>query len=381
VLKNLFAHARTPIGVDFGAHSIKMLQLECRNGKYVAVAAACEPIGADLPSGTEVCRAALIQIIRKMLGDSRFAGIATVSCLPSSAIQYKNIRLPRMPAEELRAAVEWEATDRLHLSPDKTRVQYFDAGEVRQGEELRAEVILLAASVPHIDEQTGVLTGAGLSPQCVESVPSALARAIRLSQTNNMDEDGIQVVLDVGYSSSKALIVRNGRVMFFKSIEIGGKTLDEGVGQRLGLPIAEAAALRRRLQATDVVEPQTSQDQPLFGDARRETIERAVYESLRSAVNELGRELSLCLRYFSVTFRGRRPETVLLVGGEAYEAQLPRLLADCAGIAVEPLNLGQLVDFSRVCDIVGARDRWCEWGVAAGLAMWQPGRSANRGAA
>jgi len=378
-IKRWISSAKGPIGVDFGAHSIKMLQLTPRGDRFDVIAAAQEALPSDLPESGDLRKQALGQLITKMTSSGGFVGRSAVACLPATMIQFKNLRFPKMPADELTGAVAWEASDRLHLSSDQVRIQYFDAGEVRQGDEARQEIILMAAPIAAIDDHTEILTAGGLRPACIECVPSALVRALTTKPTDD-DPDPVRVIVDIGYASTKVVIARRGRVVFFKNIEISGQTLDAGVAQRLGLEPHEAAQLRQRLrpQADGATEDGT---QPLFGDTRRETVERAVYESMRTTLTDLGKELSLCLRYYSVTFRGRRPDYLLLTGGESTEPQLPKLLADAVGVTVQPVQLHERIDATPVRHLLGPPARLSEWSVAAGLAMWQPSRVMKRGAA
>jgi type IV pilus assembly protein PilM len=364
--------------VDFGAHSIKMLQLMPRGDQFEVIAAARQALPSDMPAAGDMRQQVLGQLIAKMVSSGGFVGKTAVACLPATAIQFKNLRFPKMPADELTAAVAWEAGDRLKLPPDEVRIQYFDAGEVRQGDETRQEIILMAASIAAIDDHAASLTVAGLRPACVECVPGALVRALATKATDD-DPDPVRVIVDIGYASTKVVIARRGRVVFFKNIEIGGRTLDAAVAQRLGLDPLEAAQLRRKFEtATGVA---TESVKPLFGDTQRDTIERAVDEAMRTTLADLGKELSLCLRYYSVTFRGRRPDELLLTGGESTDPRLARLLADAVGVTVGPVRLHERIDTTAAGHLLGCPSRLTEWSVAAGLAMWRPSRVMKRGAA
>ena len=52
-------------------------------------------------------------------------------------------------------------------------------------------------------------------------------------------------------------------------------------------------------------------------------------------MEDLTKEISLCLRYYSVTFRGQRPSRVRLMGGEAHDPQLVTMLSGALSISVE----------------------------------------------
>ena len=91
-------------------------------------------------------------------------------------------------------------------------------------------------------------------------------------------------------------------------------------------------------------------------------------DAIRPAVTQLAKEISLCVRYCSVTFRGLRPEKVTLTGGEAYDPALVELLRehlDAEILVGRPL---QGLDVSNVDLGADRRGVLTEWAVCAGLA-------------
>ncbi|MEX0777599.1 MAG: pilus assembly protein PilM [Phycisphaeraceae bacterium] len=377
----LFERGRCPIGVDLGSHTLRLLQLSRRGERLVALAAACADVPANLPAHGAARTEALAQTLRDMLDSGGFSGRQAVSCLPPADVHYKNLRLPPMPAEELAQAVKWEASDRLKLTDGQGQVQFFDAGEVRQGEDLREEIILLAAGAAQVEAHMQVLLQAGLQPVAIDAAPSALARTLTLDDDADAEAPA-RLLLDVGYSTSKALIVRHGRVLFFKLIDIGASHFDQTVAQRLTLPVAEAAQMRRKLAGDTPGRPGESDEAPaFFGSSRRESVERAVFEAMRPTAGELAREVALCVRYYSVTFRGRRPEQLLLGGGQAYDPHLLRVLAEDAGLSVAPARPLAGIDVSRVPILHQASGTLSQWMTATGLSLRNGIRQASSGRA
>lgn len=316
------AGGRCPIGVDLGAHSIKLLQLERRcegTASWSVAAAATRAMPTDLPPSGPQRITAISNIIRAMLSEAPFRGRTCVSCLPYSLIQFKNLRLPPMPADELRQAIEWEAADRLSAENGPVQFQYFDAGLVRQGDESRQEIILMTALPAAVEEHVTTLVQAGLGPMAVDVAPAALARvmAAHAEHDEQMREDGTsapaRVIIDVGHGATQVVIVREGRIVFVKLIDVG----------------------------------------PVNDDA---------------TVAELARELQLCLRYYSVTFRGVRPDRAALIGEADRDAELARKLSEQLGIRVEAVSPLRHVDTSRMPE-QARRAGLGRWAVAAGLSL------------
>ena len=95
------------------------------------------------------------------------------------------------------------------------------------------------------------------------------------------------------------------------------------------------------------------------------------------------REIQLCLRYFAVTFRGQRPESITFVGGDAHEPVLMAILGENIDI---PCTIGHPLRGVHQADLIGGPDRRTfqpAWAVAAGLALrdskWVEPRAAQRG--
>jgi type IV pilus assembly protein PilM len=100
------------------------------------------------------------------------------------------------------------------------------------------------------------------------------------------------------------------------------------------------------------------------GDARDPEIVRGIDESVRPVLEKLAHELSLCLRYYSVTFRGQPLSEIVLSGGEATDT----LAAWLSSQLDLPCAMGDpLRPFEK--DTVAGRHG--QWDVATGLALRQ----------
>lgn len=345
-----------PIGVDVGDHTIRMIQFTREADKPIALAAASRPLGRGVgPQSGEAYHQAVADAVRDMLSTGHFRGHQAVTCLPAASLIYKNIRLPKMPYNELASAVEWEASERLKFSGDAMSVQFFDAGEVVQGQDRRQEVILLAASKKFIDEHIQCLRSCDLELSAIDAVPSALARCIKHAYGVDEQDAPVRVVIDVGFNGTKVLLTRGARICFFKHIEIGGRHMDEALASKLDLPTSAASEARREWMS---------------GGSHGQNDSR-IASAMEPVLEEMTREVGLCLRYYSVTFRGRRPEEAWVIGGEAANAWLWARL--CEDVGLKPSENDPLLslDLTPVHAEVGGPDKWAGWGVAVGLALRQ----------
>ncbi|MEX2216451.1 MAG: pilus assembly protein PilM [Phycisphaeraceae bacterium] len=360
--------SRWPIGLEIASHALRAVQLAWDDRKWKVLSAATAPFPAEMPTDETERQATLQRLLEQLLSAGEFQGNQVVSCLPPSAMQYKNLRLPPMPANELNKAVQWEATDRLKFD-SQYQIQHFDAGEVRQGEETRREILLLAAPVRAIEQHVTMLQSAGLEPVAIDAAPAALAR---WAAAMDPDPEATQCVLSIDTDVSNVLIARQGRVLFFKPIELGTLQVDEAIATHLSLSLIDARDLRRT-RASAISGSATE------GGPDQQHISRAIGDALRGPLMELSREIGLCLRYYGVTFRGRRPEDLQIVGELANEPLLAELLPSAAGLAVATDVSRDYIDWPQ--SLEDAARQAPQLALAAGLSMRSKDTAANKGAA
>jgi Tfp pilus assembly PilM family ATPase len=156
---------------------------------------------------------------------------------------------------------------------------------------------------------------------------------------------------------------RGSEINFVKSIPVGGRRFDELVAEAMSLSPHDAVQLRQRLLRQQVSES-TSADAP-----PDENIRRAVLDAIRPALEQLSKEIALCVRYGSVTFRGPRADAITAIGGEAANADVLQVLTDQVRV---PLHLGKpLRNITLETEIQGIdrRNGQPEWTTAIGLAL------------
>jgi type IV pilus assembly protein PilM len=108
---------------------------------------------------------------------------------------------------------------------------------------------------------------------------------------------------------------------------------------------------------------------------------QAIVDVVSAVAEELTREISLCLRYYTVTFRGKRVGRAFFTGGGAYEYILLDVLKRQLAVEVEvaqPLKGFDMSSENLNFDS-DRRGLLCEWTVAMGLSLkgWNGAESLN----
>lgn len=349
-----------PIGLDIGASSIKLLQLADEAGEPRVLAAAY----CDLSEIEGDARGAAARVIGNALGEHPFRGREVVTALGVGEFQMKSIRLPKMPPDELASAVEFEAQERFDLGDGPAHFRHLLMGEVRHGDELKVEVIVFAAGEEATTARLELLDSLGLNPLAIDIAPCAVARSFVRFLRRAEDAHSINVFLDVGYRGTGIIFTRGCDISFLKVIDIGGQQFNKAVAHALSISVREAADLRLRIM-------RDSDGGRRAGDhaAVPEEMKAVVADAVRPLVERLSRDVQLCTRYFAVTFRGQKPESLTFVGGEAHEPLLLPLISEAVDV---PCMIGHpLRGISRLGSIAGRDRRITQpaWAVASGLAL------------
>ncbi|MDP6633529.1 MAG: pilus assembly protein PilM [Phycisphaerae bacterium] len=368
-MKLLRRKEQCPIALDIGADSIKMLQLDEVDGALIA--RACGqwqfPSTAIDP---EQRREMTIGAIREILRRGDFKGRRSVSSLSGSEVDIKNVRIEKLSESETLKALQWEAQDRFAFDVVPDRLKYVNSGQVRSGSETRSEIIMMAASEKAIDDHLSLLDAAGLRPEHIYPEPLAVFRMAQRSLRREADRDTVSVVLDLGAQATRVVVARGRQIVFIKTINIGGRSFDDAVGAQLNLELADAVELRARVMqaGAKAMGGNRKSDQDESEESRND-VDWTIRDAVRGRVEELAKEIALRLRYCSVTFRGLRPTTVMMAGGEVYDPAIMELLTENLGVECNVSQPLRGIDVSRVSLGMGPRTPMCEWAVAAGLAM------------
>jgi type IV pilus assembly protein PilM len=371
-----------PIGLDIGHNSIKMLQLAINGGHIRVLAADKARIDPRIDGNDRERRSFVISKIKQMLKDGNFRGKKVISCLPGDRLKITSLRLAGTESERIEQALRKEVTQRFGLDPDKDAVSYVLVGDVRQGDEIKSELILFAADNESIKDHINLLEEAGLRPVAIDLVPSALFRSFERSMQRQEDRERTVVFVDVGSRLTTVVFGRGRQISFVKQIAIGGSNFNQEVATKLGVGINEAEMLRGKLRmdrATNAEKAFWSSSQGSAGDesladvpplANLDVSTRQVMVDAISVVAEqLAREIALCFRYYTVTFRGKRVERAVFSGGEAYENILINILKRQLAVEIEVAQPFRGFDLTNLNFGNDRRGLLCEWAIAVGLGL------------
>lgn len=357
-----------PIGIDVGSGGVRAIQLQS-DGQTLSIRAAGK---VDTPGhfdSEQEQQDFVAEALSSILKDKGFKGRSAVTCVPGSDIHFKSFRIPKMPPEELRSAALFEAEERFAFGDEDAEYRYIDAGKIRQGQESRQEIIAMGCCGAALREHLGLLIRVGLVCEAVDVAPCAVARCFADEISAAQDQGQAYLFVDIGDQGSRITTTIDQEIVFVKSAKIGGHELNRLAGTTLNLNPDEALQLRR-----DILSRYADPDGKDISRQQQEIFDSA-FSAITPGIEQLGKEIGLCLRYYAVTFRGIRPHELICVGGHSYETPLLKTLTELTGV---PAKRGAPFKNIEVGSVFPERlrgDGLVEWTTAVGLSL--RGRSAT----
>lgn len=407
-----------PIAVDFGASSLKVLQLEGGDAPSLIAAAAVDvPDNIRHDAGKRF--AFQFQALPKLIRSAGFKGRRAMCAIPAAHMFCKHMQFPKAEGVDLKSLVQAAVHQHLACPPEALvyrHVPVEGAQPVGSGAG-KTEVICLAAAREMIGRMMIALREARL--ECVGMHPEYSATMAAFAHLNRRADDAnlATLYLDLAYGTTKVAIGHGTNLVFAKTVPMAGAEFDEAVARALDVQTGEARA--RRLAAAELVAhpapgPKTpgaaghamlnaARRQAGAGDAPAEgdspvalADERRVglpvpgssgdvldQPPARVATEEfdLGDQLEVltdevagCLRYYEAIFPGRKVQRAVLFGGESRHrglcqqvARRIRLSAQVADPVARMARTG-----SEPCVGVDFSQPQPGWTVAFGLSLCPP---------
>ncbi|NIA16939.1 MAG: pilus assembly protein PilM [Planctomycetes bacterium] len=353
---DFFRKKASPIGLDIGHNSIRMIQLAA-DGDNINVIAAGEMFFNPEANSSDRNRADYtITAIRQMLAQGSFVGREVVSCLSDTQLRIRSLRLDTAQLDDIDNILQSEMGSRFGLDPENDEIRYLLAGNIWQGEKVKNELILFAIENKLLKKHIAMLEAATLIPVGIDTAPLALFRSSLRILRRAEDEEKVNVLVEIGSEHTTVIMGRGSEIIFAKQIPAGGEKINHEIASKLGISIDEASTLRMKLRHDEACGVDVS-------------VRQTIVDAIGSTIDELAREISLCFRYYVVAFRGERPQNIVFAGGEAYEETLIKALKRHLGVEVELICPLRDFDLTGIDFPGDKRGPLSEWTVAVGLSI------------
>jgi type IV pilus assembly protein PilM len=311
-----FLPGRAYLGVDIGTASLKMSELEEKEGRiFLANYGILETYGhlirvnsAIQTSGLKVMEKETAELVKDLLRQMKPKARDAVASIPSFAAFTALIDVPAMSKEELSQAIAYQARALVPLPAADVSLDWMKVGAYEDEKGIKKEEILLI-SVPNeqIERYRHIFRLAGLNLLSVEVEGLSLARLLTL------DDPTTSLIIDIGARSTAILIAEKGFLKYVGQTDFAGNSLTQALANGLGISVERAEMLKRQ--------------KGLLGTGGEYALSTLMATHLDVILSEVKRVRDI----YQKNYRGR-PEKAILSGGGANLLGIEKYVSDSLGL-------------------------------------------------
>ena len=373
----------SPIAIDFGADSIKLLQIVPGDPPQL-VAAAAALVPEDARKDPHARQAFMADALRQLLRSQPFKGKKAICSLPAYQTLVHHLEIPRTDEADLAAQVKMQLRQRLEVEPSKMVIRHFPITQVMRDGAALQEVLCLAAGRDSVMSYVQMCAKAKLDVVGMHGEQMAILRAF--DHLHRGDEQRALCFIDVGSAATKVVIAHGRKIVFAKTIHIAGDHMTRQIAGARKLDFLDARATR----IAEAADPRAAGPTPTAHmpasdaagptglamlDARTKAQQAqpcAASEINADTMECLVDELQLCLRYHQTLFPKHPIEKLVFLGGEAKQVKTCQTIARALRVAAQlgdPLARLARVGSSKTASNVDLDQPQPGWAVPMGLCL------------
>ncbi|MGE3107126.1 MAG: hypothetical protein AB7G11_08725 [Phycisphaerales bacterium] len=359
---SLLTNSTSPIAIDFGIGSLKVLQIGVGD-EYSLIAAAQAEVPDDVQTDHVKRLDFQAEALARIIRGGAFKGKRAMCAIPASQVFCRHLQFAKSESD-IAGAVRSAIPATLGCHPDALVYRHSVVGGVTGAvPSTKQEVISFAVPLELIRRVMDALRGCKLEPVGIHPSTLATMRGFDVLCRREEDKNTVSAYIDLGAGATTCIMAHGKEMVFAKTINIGGRHLDEAAAAQLRCGVTWARTQRR--EAIEIVPARTPESSPpassAFDDATGEsdlavapsaapptsaTSSNGVHADakptgkqirldLSSQLECLADEIWMCLRYHADLFPEKRLSRLILVGGESRNALLVSRLASRLDIEVQ----------------------------------------------
>lgn len=242
------------IGLDIGNTTIKVAEVKATKAGPQVTAFGIAPTPPDtIDQHTILDPATLATTVRELLSSCGARAKHVVSSVAGQqSLVVRIIEVPRMTDKELAETMKWEVERHVPFAQSELQMDYQVINRPDLPPESQTmEVLLVVAQREMITTHLEAVEQARLAPVAIDVEPLALERS--LVDIRGPEEMKRTVALvNIGAQLTEISIVRDGFLLFQRTIATAGKTLTQAIADALNVSLEEADQIKKRHAAVDL---------------------------------------------------------------------------------------------------------------------------------
>jgi type IV pilus assembly protein PilM len=350
---------KSMVGIDFGHHTIKAMQLEkaAEGWKVTKVAAVPTPAEA-MKDGVVVDASLMGLVLKQMLKDHHISATSAHIAVSGGSVIVRPVRVPKMAEATLRKSMKLEAGRYVPSSADDSYIEFEILGDF---DDAQMDILVVAAPKDLVESRMQVCEAAGLEVESVDIEAFAIYRSVIEADPSRDWSEKTIAVIDIGSTTTNVSVVNKGIFAMSRTIPNGGHMLTDALKNYFKLSDEDAESGKAQLDFRELTNDAVPRENPPL-------------RVLQPHVDDLIREIRRSLNYYQSQHQDASNgsvDSLLITGGGAKLTGLSEYVAHKLAIETISLDVHENPRFLHSSEQSGL-----DLSVAAGLAMRAFGRAA-----
>jgi type IV pilus assembly protein PilM len=254
--------------------------------------------------------------LTELLYDNEIQTKRAITFASNREVTIRCIEIPPVPEKEkLQEAVTSEANKQMPFSTGNAVLGYTVQGEViREEEKALTQIMVAALQKEIIDYVNQNFKGGGLSNEGILTLPQSLEISLAKQLAPYAQNDKKVAIIHCGNSTTSVMIYKNGKIQFFRDINMAGFTITEAIynggeldGQEIKFShLNEATELKHKI---GVLPPDEIQN--LKG------VEKFAAQKIFEQVEKIFQHIQLSISFYISQSGESSLNKIILTGGSA----------------------------------------------------------------
>jgi type IV pilus assembly protein PilM len=273
-----------------------------------------------------------------------------VSSISGTIVDIREISTLDMRDEELAVSLELEAKKHIPLDGTDAIIDYHHLG-ANNKEIDKINIILTSTTKNIINEHATLIKNAGYKPNIFDSDPIAISNLYKYNY--NLSEEGADVILNIGNSSSNIVVWGKNSPFFTRTIDIGGNFFNKEIMKtyKVDYKTAEEMKIKKGIDVFD------------DGTIKEEKEDLGISIEKKTSFNDLTDDIKRTLRFYMKNNPQSFFNNFYLTGGSSSLPGLDNFIASTLNVKVEKINPIQNIKNSTEVENIN------QYGTAIGLAL------------
>ena len=344
--------------IDIGTAEVKLVELGKVNDNAVLNRIYAKSIWDDMNTydPEKLQKANWVGAIKHMCDDIKINPKkikSLITALSGKNISVKEVTTLDMKEEELYQTLEFEAKKHIPLDGTEAVMDYHILGK-NSSEIDKIDILLVATTKNVLKQFDSIINEVGFKNSIFDAEPIALANC--LEHNYGISDDGLDIIINIGCSTSTLLVWGKEQTFFTRELDIAGNAFINEIIKKQGVNYTEAQNILFE-NGINCLGSGANINNEVDNSFSLEVAEKTI-------INNLIDEIRKSLRYYMKSNNGNSNfKRIFLSGGFAHSEGLVEIFSDELRVETEVLN-----PFNKISSDMKI-DNPSKYSVGVGLAL------------